>query len=274
MYLFWFRLNFVHNYYIDSFLIFIEKEKATLEKKFKIYRAGYLNILYDSDILVNPDSSLFKVDRHLVTCSSLQSPTLPTPGIGRAKVVYFEYKKNKLVLKHYYRGGLLACLVRDTYLSFDIEKTRSFKEFRLLQQLQQLNLPVPEVVAAQVEKHWFFYRADLITRELENAETLADYLTKQAADVSVWKKVGACIRSFHQHNVYHADLNARNIMLIETGTIYLIDFDNSYFRENDEQWMMANLSRLKRSLLKFKKNVVGFHFDKHDWLALLDGYNS
>ena len=54
--------------------------------------------------------------------------------------------------------------------------------------------------------------------------------------------------------------------------VYLIDFDNSYFRVNSETWKMANLARLKRSLLKFRKNRDGFNFSDENWTALLEGY--
>jgi len=65
--------------------------------------------------------------------------------------------------------------------------------------------------------------------------------------------------------------------LLETGNVYLIDFDNSYFRSDGESWAdswkLANLARLKRSLLKFKKKQDSFNFDESNWLALLAGYN-
>jgi 3-deoxy-D-manno-octulosonic acid kinase len=64
--------------------------------------------------------------------------------------------------------------------------------------------------------------------------------------------------------------------LQEPDNVYLIDFDNSYFRVSTKSraksWRLANLARLKRSLLKFKKNVEDFHFSDANWSALLGGY--
>jgi hypothetical protein len=37
---------------------------------------------------------------------------------------------------------------------------------------------------------------------------------------------------------------------------------------------MSNLARLKRSLLKFKRNESVFHFEEQDWSELLAGYQS
>ena len=58
----------------------------------------------------------------------------------------------------------------------------------------------------------------------------------------------------------------------ETGDVYLIDFDNSGFRPGSGSWKRAILTRLKRSLLKFKRNDTGFDFTEADWVALLAGY--
>jgi 3-deoxy-D-manno-octulosonic acid kinase len=88
----------------------------------------------------------------------------------------------------------------------------------------------------------------------------------------MWSKVGACISLFHRYDVYHADLNARNILLTGDDKVYLIDFDNSYIRTGTMAWKKKNIARLKRSLLKFKKNSPGFNFDEDNWAALLAGY--
>ncbi len=166
----------------------------------------------------------------------------------------------------------MASVLKDQYLGFDIEKSRAFREWRLLKKMRQLGLPVPDAVAAHVDKKMFYYRADLITEKIANSKTLADVLEKNAISAELWKKVGACIKSFHQHDIYHADLNARNILLNDSGDVYLIDFDNSYIRVNSASWKMQNLARLKRSLLKFKKNVTGFNFSEDNWSELLAAY--
>ncbi|MCK4710290.1 MAG: 3-deoxy-D-manno-octulosonic acid kinase [Gammaproteobacteria bacterium] len=192
--------------------------------------------------------------------------------MGRAEVVYFHLEDQNFVLKHYYRGGLVASISKDQYFGFDIEKTRAFREWRLLKKMHALGLPVPEAVAARVVKSLFSYRADLITREIEKVKTLAELLTVKAIDTQMWEKIGACIKLFHQHDIYHADLNARNILLTMEEDIFLIDFDNSCFRNGADTWKMANLKRLKRSLLKFKKNEVVFKFNEACWAAFLQGY--
>ena len=261
----------------------------SLDENFKISKTKMSKnvcsyILYDASIIAEPTLQLFNRDYHTnqqtqqnnSTSSAVVIGAGTGSGIGRAKVVYFSFGNKSLVLKHYFRGGAVASLIKDRYLGFNIESTRAFKEWRLLKKMHHLGLPVPQAVAAHVEKTLILYRADLITEEIKDSKTLADVLSENSIDAKQWKKIGACIKLFHQHDVYHADLNARNILLVgtlpEAGDIYLIDFDNSYFRINSETWKMANLARLKRSLLKFRKQQDDFNFDENNWSALLDGY--
>jgi 3-deoxy-D-manno-octulosonic acid kinase len=253
----------------------------SLDNNFKISKTGGSYILYDASIIAEPTLQLFDSDYHTnqetQQNNSLSRPAVPSKtGIGRAKVVYFSFNNTALVLKHYFRGGAVASLLKDRYFGFDIEKTRAFKEWRMLKKMHNIGLPVPWPVAAHVKKALVFYKADLITEEIKDSKTLADILSKTSIATEQWKKIGACIKLFHQHDVYHEDLNARNILLAgalpEAGDVYLIDFDNSGFRSDVKSWKMANLARLKRSLLKFKRNNEGFNFDEENWSALLDGY--
>ena len=249
----------------------------SLDNDFKISKIGNSYILYDVSIIAEPTLQLFDRDYHtnqrsrqnkLVSSLSGEKQV----GIGRAPVVYFSQGEKSFVLKHYYRGGAVASILKDRYLGFSIIKSRAFREFRLLKKMHKLGLPVPIAAAAHVNKGVLSYRADLITEELKQAETLSDVLSNSAPGDENWQKIGRCIKRFHQHDVYHADLNARNILLTKNLEIYLIDFDNSYIRTGSDSWKMTNLSRLKRSLLKFKNNTDGFNFNENDWSNLLDGY--
>ena len=246
-------------------------------KTSKISKTGDSYILYDASIIAEPTLQLFNRDYHTNQRSrqnkSVSNLSGEKPGgIGRAPVVYFSQGEKSFVLKHYYRGGAVATILKDRYLGFSIIKSRAFREFRLLKKMNELGLPVPVAVAAHVDKGMLSYQADLITEELKQAETLSDVLSNSVLGNESWQEIGRCINRFHQHDIYHADLNARNILFVKKREIYLIDFDNSYIRLGADSWKMANLSRLKRSLLKFRKNIAGFNFTDDNWAALLDGY--
>ena len=229
----------------------------------KIENIGQHHILYEATLIEYPDKTLFS--------QAAKSSTEKAAAIGRAEARFFRYQGHDLVLKQYLRGGLIAPVLGNRYFGINPQHSRSFKEFRLLHQLQQLQLPAPVPVAASAERSGLFFRAALITLEIPHAQTLADQLLQSPTDDTVWQEVGRCIRRFHNHDVYHADLNARNILLSE-NKVYLIDFDKSAFRYLGDSWKASNLARLKRSLLKFKSLNQVFYFDEHNWKQLLQGY--
>ena len=80
-----------------------------------------------------------------------------------------------------------------------------------------------------------------------------------------WREIGVCIRRFHASGVWHADLNAHNILMDRVGGIWLIDFDRGERRKHGA-WGQGNLARLQRSLRK-----LGYD-DAQTWQALLQGY--
>ena len=169
----------------------------------------------------------------------------------------------------------MATLLGDKYIGSNCDRSRSFREWRLLQAMRTLELPVPVPVAASCTRHGLSYRADLVTIQIQDVATLADHLLQQPCGQATWAAIGGVIRRFHDAAVYHADLNARNILLdAKTRHIHLIDFDKGAFRYLGETWKAANLARLQRSLLKFKSLHRGFNFDTADWNALLAGYNN
>jgi len=237
-------------------------------KNESIINIGKRHILYDASLIEHPQAELFDIGK------AQRYADQQSLAEGRGHAVFFQYQNQCLVLKHYQRGGRMAALLGDKYVGVDCNRSRSFREWRLLTQMRELELPVPAPVAASCVKHGMFYRADLITIQLNNVVTLADHLLKGECDEAGWAAVGSCIRRFHDASVYHADLNARNILLnAESSKVYLIDFDKGSLRYLGDSWKASNLARLQRSLLKFKSLNTVFHFNQHDWDALLNGYN-
>jgi len=241
----------------------------------KVLQIGSSHILYDAFLIDEPDNRLFSFN-----CEpGSEKNQKQAAGIGRAPVKFFQFQGLSLVLKHYYRGGLIARMISDWYLGGQLDKTRAYREWCLLRTMRNLDLPVPKPVAAQVIKKALFYQADLITVEIERSETLADYIMNKAISESLWQNIGRCLKRFHAHNIFHADLNARNILLqmpegakSDEFDVYLIDFDRGDIRPGGDAWKRENMARLKRSLEKFQRNYDGFNFDEKCWQCLLDGY--
>lgn len=177
------------------------------------------------------------------------------------------------VLRHYRRGGILGHVNPDFYLYVGAARSRPMRELRILAELSALDLPVPTPVAAMAIRHGLSYRADLITREIPRSRTLADRLETSAMDIQQWTELGRLIARFHRAGLWHADLNARNVLLDNDARFHLIDLDRARWRR-DGAWRQANVARLRRSLDKFARRVPGFAFFEADWEAFLGGYAS
>lgn len=226
----------------------------------KTMDSGTQVILYDDALLDHADAALFTPPASTASAPSVVG--------GRGSAWILDRGDMQWVLRHYRRGGVPGRMVRDRYLWMGLSLSRPWWEWRLLDSLYKEGLPVPQPVAARVERHGLFYRGDLITRRIPGASSLAERLATGAVPRMPWPAIGRCIRRFHQAGVCHADLNAHNVLLDASDTVYLIDFDRGTRREGGA-WTSGNLTRLKRSLDKLS-GEGGFNLTA--WGALLDGY--
>ena len=230
---------------------------------YKTYNTQNICIFYQTELLDNPEV-LFECDHG---CDSGRAES------KRGNALFFDYKGIQLTLKHYYRGGLIGRLVRDTYGHLPGSTPRMLAEFQLLCKLRKQNLPVPVPVAARCLRSGLLrYSGDLITMRIPGSVTLSHHLSNQSLSASRWQRIGGMIARFHAANVYHADLNATNILLDAHQRPWLIDFDKSDIRA-DGDWKFSNLRRLRRSLDKLRRSAPGMHFQEDDWRALLEGYD-
>lgn len=191
---------------------------------------------------------------------------------GRGGVAIIATPVGECVLRHYRRGGLVASLMGDRYLWKGGDNTRPFMEFRLLGEIARLGLPGPAAVAARYVRHGLSYSADLITRRIDKAQTLAECLAAGRLDGELAEEVGALVARFHRAGIWHADLNAHNV-LVTQDQLYLIDFDRGRLRATAVAWQQGNLQRLRRSLLKLGAAARGEAvFEKDIWQPLLYRY--
>jgi len=200
-----------------------------------------------------------------------QRGALQVQGGGRGGVAVIDTPAGACVLRHYHRGGLVAKVNRDRYLWTGAAHTRSFAEFRLLAHAAALKLPAPQPVAARYRRRGLSYTADLITRRIDDARTLAQCLADGRLDADLARETGALVARFHREGIWHADLNAHNV-LVAPGALYLIDFDRGALRTPAEAWRLANLARLRRSLVKLGAAEKIADFQAAIWGPLVYGY--
>jgi 3-deoxy-D-manno-octulosonic acid kinase len=158
------------------------------------------------------------------------------------------------VLRLYRRGGLLARLVRETYLGV---AKRPLRELAVTAEARRRGVPAAEVLAARVEGG-LAYRGALLTAELPGALTLLEALGRAPDAVgrrALAAAAGRAVALLHAAGIAHADLNATNIVVhADSGgvAVALLDFDRARLRPGPlgHTARRRNLRRLARSFAK------------------------
>lgn len=213
-----------------------------------IHNEKSLAIAYDASLMQAPGVDYFNVDFWR------SQKALIGEAIGRGSVWLIDTPTGPVVLRQYLRGGWVARFNRQSYFFSTVNRSRPFREFHLLATLYQQGLPVPRPVAALCEHHGIISTGALMTTRISSAQTLADILSVSDGspdfNAGLPGRIGSCIRRFHEAGVWHADLNARNILLDAELRVFLIDFDRARYTPGKAVRGGGNLNRLKRSLLK------------------------
>ncbi len=190
---------------------------------------------------------------------------------GRGTALMIKTPVGRAFLRQYLRGGWPSNFIKSRYLFTGFNRSRPMREFRVLEKLTNLGLPAPKPIAAWSERHLLTCTGAIITHEIENVRPLEQVAAE--LDESAWRFVGSTIRQFHEHGLVHADLNVRNILIQGGGKVFLVDFDRARFRANARQAFRANLKRLRRSMVKSRRDQYEGMNEKA-WKQLLKGYES
>ena len=210
---------------------------------------------------------------------------------GRGAAWFIESDSRRWALRHYRRGGFIAHFSQDRYLWMGEDRVRAFAEWRLLDELCRLGLPVPKPVAARYERLGWSYRCDLITQRIVGAAPLSAVLARDSLPEPQWRAIGAAIARLHRAGVDHADLNAHNILIDAAGLVSVIDFDRGRLRgprahggpggpggqrsqRGQHAWAARNMQRLHRSLVKISRGLEAGRFSTSAWDWLLAGYEA
>ncbi|WP_157982799.1 3-deoxy-D-manno-octulosonic acid kinase [Aliidiomarina minuta] len=234
------------------------------------------SVWYDDEVMEAPSVEHFKP-------SFWNARDAMTGSAGGRRLAYFIEDNAELaraealhmVLRHYYRGGLIAKLNEDLFVGWQVARSRAMQEFSLLADMYQAGLPVPKPYAALFSQHGLFYRSDILIERLPCDSDLYTALQKQPLSSSQWQQLGKIIAQFHQAGIYHSDLNCHNILIRQQGAhtdFWIIDFDKCKQRSQGK-WQDENLARLLRSLNKEKQRHTSFQFSLQDWRHLMDGYH-
>jgi len=196
-----------------------------------------------------------------------------TAGAGRGTVYFLSLASEQWALRHYRRGGMVGRLFEDHFVYLGQGATRSFREFRLLARLYKLGLPVPRPVAACYRRAGLAYTADLLSVRIPGAQPLSRRLSEGTAPNQLWEKAGSLIRRFHDAGACHADLTAHNLLVDDSGLLYLLDFDRGRIRQ-DGPWKQQTLERLQRSLRKVSSQDPAINVTASDWQRFMTAYRA
>ncbi len=234
--------------------------------KHEIHKGKSWAVIYDACLLDAPGEEYFSKEFWRTR------EALKGEAVGRGSAWFVEAPYGPVVLRRYLRGGWAAAISQETYFFTGLEKSRPFREYRVLAEMYAKGLPVPRPVAALCQHHGVGSTGAIMTLRIPFAKTLADVLADGCESEGVWGNIGRCIRRFHDAGAWHADLNARNILLDETFQVFLIDFDRARFNPGSPVNAEGNLNRLKRSLVKlWPAHQVSTM--KPAWLELMAGYD-
>ncbi|WP_234262979.1 3-deoxy-D-manno-octulosonic acid kinase [Hydrogenophaga sp. NFH-34] len=202
-----------------------------------------------------------------------QADALAT-GSGRGQVHRLTQDGVPVLLRHYRRGGLMARLSEDRFWRERPEASRAMREYALLRLLRHWRLPVPRPVAALFTRRGpLTYQADIQVGLLPGTRNVVQRLDDAPLSAAEWQALGRAIRQLHDRQVFHADLNAHNLLLDADGQPWIVDFDKCGLRPGTA-WKAQNLARLQRSLRKEAGRRQPFHWREDDWAHLQHGYGA
>lgn len=206
-----------------------------------------------------------------------QAQQAATPhAAGRNTVWFVRTAEHEMVLRHYWRGGLMGRLIQDRFLRHwqePVVQSRAMAEYALLQRMRAWGLQVPRPCGARWQAAGVLhYRADILVERIPGAQALSARLRSAPLSPFQWQAVGAAIAQLHRAGVFHSDLNCHNILIDAQDHVWIIDFDKCAVRAPGP-WLQANLDRLLRSLRKEQGLHPGWQgHEGDDWPQLMDGY--
>lgn len=225
---------------------------------------GNIKYLINSDFLSEFDQSEIEAlfDRTLI-----EKQQNVEKASGRGQTLLFCAKDKHFVLRQYRRGGFFGKFVKNTFFVFDSFQHRAFDEFRMLSNMLNMGLPVPTPAVAREIKTPFGIKQDIVIQRLSGYKDLSYFIKERSLTDDELVSIGKTIKRFFDNNILHTDLNIRNILLNESGSVYIIDFDKCFIKTMQKDDKEKIINRLLRSFIKEKtQKSANFEEDKFEIL--------
>ena len=216
------------------------KMSLPLTRTYDVYHFGLSSDLNDRQL------------KQLIKLFKIPSHTVDSVLGGRCSITVDEISGiGSVVVKYYRRGGIIRHLIKQRYLKCG--KTRCQKEYEILQRVGRLGVKVSEPVAYAYQG-FLFYKAWLVTREIEQQQTLARLsLTDVDRAFAVIGQIAENIATLIQNQILHVDLHPGNVLVDSNSQVFLIDFDKArYSNQNKDKLRDKYLSRWRRAVIKHR----------------------
>lgn len=221
---------------------------------------GYERLLLGHAVAVARSDFAISVRRSLVGADGARSTLLDyaarqpnarvLQGRGAAYAVALPQSTARVVVRHNRHGGLFGGITGDLFLS----PTRAPHELDMSLALKERGVPTPEVVAfALYPPGGLLQRCDVASREIAGGRDLAEIMTQDGGPerAAAIAATAVLVAAMARAGVRHADLNAKNI-LVTYEMAYVLDLDRVTLGGSPDEVLEANLSRLGRSLRKWR----------------------
>lgn len=232
---------------------------------FKRPKLGTVNFMVAPSSTLNEDSS-FEALNYYCDVAALQASAHNVRFCGgRGQTMLFTLDDAKLYggekhdcqlcLRFYRRGGLIGKIIKFGFWRFSKNAHRARDEFALTAQLYAEGFAVPRPLLGRETVTSFFVTNALLMEQIPHTHNVAEILEERALTVDEVMVVAQLLVRFFQAEVYHCDLNIRNILLSTTGQLrgYLIDFDKCSRGKLTQAMVDEMLARLERSFNKEKE---------------------
>jgi 3-deoxy-D-manno-octulosonic acid kinase len=191
----------------------------------------------------------------LVRLFDLPPPEAGSVLGGRTSVVrHMLDGVGSVVIKYYRRGGLISRFNEMTYLR--IGKTRSQREYEMLEQVRRVGVHAPRPVA-YAHRGVLLYHCWLVTEEVQQHRTLAELsLVDPKLAATLTDAVGVEINRLVEHQLHHVDLHPGNVLIDGHQHVFLIDFDKTRrSRSAPAALRRRYLKRWQRAVIKHRLPV-------------------
>jgi len=169
---------------------------------------------------------------------------------GRGVAWRIATNQGTVIVRRYRRGGAMRWL-GESYFGF---RPRPFREFRVLLRARRRGLPVPDAIAAVVERRFgVVYRGHLLMREIGDSLPVLDFLRRHP-DLDVVPLLARGLRELHDAGLRHPDLNRGNVLVVIRSycvSLAYVDLDRA--RLDDRP---LGISARRRSLRRLRRSAA------------------